>query len=156
GDRLSVALAIISNREEELFFDPLKKQLIPWQAAQTLLSNAENLGDAARAGGARAYTRALRHDIRYTNAFKIALRVHTTLNLRPWRAQALSRRSRELGSQPALVRQLVRFCRDDRTPLLAQELASKAGRRLLARRHTIDHALSALTPACPVYAHWTQ
>ncbi|HLU01745.1 MAG TPA: cyclic nucleotide-binding domain-containing protein, partial [Advenella sp.] len=149
-------LAIISNREEELFFDSLKKQLIPWQAAQTLLSNAENLGDAARAGGARAYTRALRHDIRYTNAFKIALRLQTTFNFSPWLAHELSQRIIKLISKHSVVSQLVRFCRDDLTPLLGQEIAGKAERILLARLHTIDNALSALNLTYPVYAHWTQ
>jgi len=156
GDRLSVALAIISNREEELFFDSLKKQLIPWQAAQTLLSNAENLGDAARAGGARAYTRALRYDIRYTSAFKIALRMQTNFNFSPWLAHELSQRIIKLISKHSVVSQLVRFCRDDLTPLLGQEIAGKAERILVARLHTIDNALSALNLTYPVYAHWTQ
>ena len=156
GDRLSVALAIISNREEELFFDSLKKQLIPWQAAQTLLSNAENLGDAARSGGARAYTRALRHDIRYTPTFKIALRMQTNFNFGPWLAHELSQRIIKLISKHSVVSQLIRFCRDDLTPLLGQEIAGKAERILVARLHTIDNALSALNLTYPVYAHWTQ
>lgn len=156
GERLSVALAIISNREEELFFDSLKKQLIPWQAAQTLLSNAENLGDAARAGGARAYTRALRHDIRYTNAFKIALRLQTNFNFSPWLAHELSQRIIKLISKHSVVSQLIRFCKDDLTPLLGQQIAGKAERILVARLHAIDNALSALNLTYPVYAHWTQ
>src|SRR5690606_11562007 len=123
ADRLAVALAIISNREEELFFDSLKKQLIPWQAAQTLLSNAENLGDAARAGGARTYAKALRNDIRYTPSFKVALRLQTNFNFSPWLAYELAQRIIKLISKHSVVTQLIRFCQEDLKPLLGEEIS---------------------------------
>ena len=156
ADRLAVALAIISNREEELFFDSLKKQLIPWQAAQTLLSNAENLGDAARAGGARAYAKALRNDIRYTPSFKVALRLQTNFNFSPWLAHELAQRIIKLISKHSVVTQLIRFCQEDLKPLLGEEISGKTERILVARLHTIDTALSALYLTYPVYAHWIQ
>src|SRR3546814_673513 len=50
--KVSVGLAILAAREEEMFFDTLKAQVVDWRAAESLLARAEHMSDAVQIGRA--------------------------------------------------------------------------------------------------------
>src|SRR3546814_3370543 len=60
-----MGLAVIATREEELFFDTLKAQVVDWRTAESLLARAERLSDAVRVGGLQGFEAAIAADLRY-------------------------------------------------------------------------------------------
>ncbi|KAG0765751.1 hypothetical protein G6F22_017963 [Rhizopus arrhizus] len=66
--RVAVGLAIVAQREEEMFFDILKAQIVDWRMAEALLARAERLEDAIRLGGVPGFERAIVADVRLVGA----------------------------------------------------------------------------------------
>ena len=84
--RVAVGLAIVAQREEEMFFDILKAQIVDWRMAESLLARAERLEDAIRLGGVEGFEKAIAADVRYSTGFRLALRVHYLFGFRAgWR-----------------------------------------------------------------------
>ncbi len=59
----------LARREEEMFFDILKAQIVDWRMAESLLARAERLEDAVRAGGVSGFENAIAADVRYSRSF---------------------------------------------------------------------------------------
>src|SRR5690606_10959962 len=83
-EKVSMGLAVVAAREEEMFFDTLKAQVVDWRTAEALLARAERLSDAVRAGGRSGFEAAIAADLRYSSGFRIALRLHYLFGFQEW------------------------------------------------------------------------
>jgi CPA1 family monovalent cation:H+ antiporter len=154
--KITVGMGMLAEREEEMFFETLKAQVVDWRTAESLLARAERLSDAVRSGGLRGFEAAIRRDIKYSLGFRVALRLHDLLGFRWWLEHELTRRFTNLMSKWSVARRLIQFAEMDIRPLLgdaATEAIVGAHRHRLSE---IDRALQALTLQYPGYAQWLQ
>jgi CPA1 family monovalent cation:H+ antiporter len=154
--RADVGMAIVVQREEEMFFDILKARIVDWRLAETLLARAERLDDAVRQGGIAGFDDEVAADVRYTNGFRLALRAHYRFGFQSWLARELAQRFASLMSKRSVVQRLVIFARNEIEPLLGKPAADLIIVALQRRLHLIEHALQSLALQYPAYAQWLQ
>ncbi|MGB6155904.1 MAG: cation:proton antiporter [Castellaniella sp.] len=154
--KVTVGMGILAGREEEMFFETLKAQVVDWRTAESLLARAERMGDAVRTGGLAGFESALEGDLRYATALRVGLRLHHITGRPFWLAQALAQRFTNLMCKWAVAHRLIRFARDDVQPLLGPDVTKiiiAAHRRRLA---LLEGALQAMTLQYPGYAQHLQ
>jgi CPA1 family monovalent cation:H+ antiporter len=156
AQKVAVGMGILAGREEEMFFETLKAQLVDWRTAESLLARAERLGDAVRAGGLQGFEDAIEGDLRYSWGLRLALRLHHLTGWQFWLARELTQRFTNLMCKWAVARRLIRFARSDIQPLLGAEVTEiiiAAHQRRLTR---LESALQALALQYPSYAQTLQ
>jgi len=155
-EQVAVGLAMMAGREEEMFFDVLKAQIVDWRMAENLLARAERLGDAVRAGGQSGFEAAIAADLRYSRGFRMALRLHYLTGYQAWLARELGLRFASLMSKRSVAQRLLAFAREQVQPLVGPA----ATRRIIdvhqKRLDLIENALQALNLQYPSYAQWLQ
>src|SRR3546814_11027970 len=104
-----MGLAMVAAREEEMFFDTLKAQVVDWRAAESLLARAEHMSDAVRLGGLKGFEAAIAADLRYSPEFRMALRVHYLFGFQGWLACELAKRFPNLMSKHSVAKPLLRL-----------------------------------------------
>ena len=154
--RVAVGLAMMAAREEEVFFDILKAQIVDWRLAERLLARAEGLGEAVRANGVAGYESAILADLRYSRGFRFALELHDRLGYRRWLAQELAQRFSSLMSKRSVCQRLLAFAREQVQPLLGRAATDRIAALHQHRLDLIEDALQALTLQYPSYAEWLQ
>ncbi|MGN6457959.1 MAG: cyclic nucleotide-binding domain-containing protein, partial [Achromobacter mucicolens] len=154
--RVSVGLAMVAQREEEMFFDILKAQIVDWRMAETLLARAERLEDAIRLGGVEGFERAIAADVRYSTGFRLALRLHYLFGFQGWLSRELGQRFANLMSKRSVAQRLIAFAREQITPLLGEEATQRIVSLHQRRLDLIENALQALNLQYPSYAQWLQ
>jgi CPA1 family monovalent cation:H+ antiporter len=155
-EKVAVGLAMLASREEEMFFDTLKAQLVDWRTAESLLARAERMSDAVRAGGLAGFEAAIAADLRYSTSFRWALRFHYLFGAQSWLARELAKRFGNLTSKRSVALRLIRFAEEEIQPLLGPEATTTI---VLAHRHRLmqlEGALHALKLQYPVFALWLQ
>jgi len=154
--RTAVGLAIVARREEEMFFDILKAQIVDWRMAEALLARSERLEEAIRQGGIEGFERGIVADVRYSRAFRLALRMHYTFGFQSWLARELSQRFANLQTKRSVAQRLMQFASDQIGPLLGDDAAERIVVAHRRRLDLIDSALQALNLQYPSYALWLQ
>ncbi len=154
--KVYVGLAMVAAREEELFFDTLKAQLVDWRTAEFLLARAERLGEAVRAGGLAGFEAAIAVDLRYSTAFRLSLRLHYLFGVQGWLARELAKRFANLMSKRSVVEHLIRFAEKEIQPLLGAEATASIIEAHRQRLSLLESALQALNLQYPIFAHWLQ
>lgn len=154
--RVAVGLAIVAQREEEMFFDILKAQIVDWRMAETLLARAERLEDAIRMGGVPGFERAIIADVRYSTGFRLALRLHYLFGFQGWLARELGQRFANLMSKRSVAQRLIVFAREQITPLLGETATQRIVSLHQRRLDLIENAMQALNLQYPSYAQWLQ
>lgn len=154
--RVMVGLAIVARREEEMFFQILKAQIVDWRMAETLLARAERLEDAIRAGGLQGLERAIDADVRYSRSFRLALRLHYLFGFRAWLSRELGQRFANLMTKRSVAQQLITFAREELKPLLGEEASERIVAAHRRRLDLIENALQALNLQYPTYSQWLQ
>lgn len=154
--RVSVGLAILAQREQEMFFDILKAQIVDWRLAESLLARSERLEDVVRSGGLAGFERGMVADVRYSIAFRVALRMHYTFGFQSWLAYELGQRFASLLTKQSVAQRLIVFSREQIAPLLGEAAAQKIVAVHQRRLDLIGHALQALNLQYPSYALWLQ
>src|SRR5690606_35909272 len=132
--KVSMGLAMVAAREEEMFFDTLKAQVVDWRAAESLLARAERMSDAVRSGGVKGFEAAIAADLRYSTAFRLALRLHYLFGLQGWLARELAKRFTNLMTKRSVAQQLIRFAEKEIQPLLGSEATATI---IEAHRHRL-------------------
>lgn len=155
-DQVAVGLAMMAAREEEMYFDVLKAQLVDWRMAETLLSRAERLGDAARAGGEKGFEAAIANDLRYSRGFRAALRLHYRFGFQGWLARELSQRFGNLMAKRSVGQSLLIFARTRVQPLVGEAATQRIVAAYQRRQDQIESSLQALMLQYPSYAQWLQ
>ena len=154
--RVAVGLAIVAQREEEMFFDILKAQIVDWRMAESPLARAERLEDAIRLGGVEGFEKAIVADVRYSTGFRLALRVHYLFGFQGWLAHELGQRFANLMSKRSVAQRLILFTREQITPLLGEEATLRIVSLHQRRLDLIENAMQALNLQYPQYAQWLQ
>jgi len=155
-EQVAVGLAMMAAREEEMFFDVLKAQIVDWRMAENLLARAERLGEAVRAGGQRGFEAAIAADLRYSRGFRMALRVHDLFGIQAWLARELAQRFANLMSKRSIAQRLLSFAREQVQPLVGAGATQRIIEVHQKRLDLIESALQALNLQYPSYAHWLQ
>jgi CPA1 family monovalent cation:H+ antiporter len=155
-ERVDVGLAILARREEEMFFDVLKAQLVDWRMAEALLARSERLEDAVRAGGLAGFENAIAADVRYSRSFRAALRLHYLFGFQRWLANELGLRFAALMSKRSVAQRLILFASQQIRPLLGEEATQRIVAAHQRRLEAIENALQALNLQYPSYALWLQ
>ncbi len=155
-EKVAVGLAIVAAREEELFFDGLKAQIVDWRMAESLLARAERMSDAVRADGLKGFESAIAADLRYSAAFRWALRMHTILGSQRWLANELAYRFMNLMNKRSVVQELIRFAQTEIPPLLGEEATEVIVRAHRQRLLRLERAMGALSLQYPSFATWLQ
>lgn len=154
--KVSMGLAMVAAREEEMFFDMLKAQVVDWRTAESLLARAERMSDAVRSGGVAGFEAAIAADLRYSTAFRLSLRMHYLFGMQGWLARELAKRFSNLMSKRSIAQQLIRFTEKEIQPLLGPEATAAI---IQAHRHRLvllETSLQAMNLQYPVFAHWLQ
>src|SRR5690606_32090968 len=107
--KVSMGLAMLASREEEMFFDTLKSQVVDWRTAESLLARAERMSEAVRTGGLRGFDAAIAADLRYSTAFRLSLRVHYLFGFQGWLARELAKRFANLINKRSVAQRLIQF-----------------------------------------------
>ncbi|RYF60667.1 MAG: cyclic nucleotide-binding domain-containing protein [Comamonadaceae bacterium] len=154
--RADVGMAIVAQREEEMFYDILKAQIVDWRMAEILLARAERLDDAIRAGGVEGFEAAVPADVRYSRSFRLALQAHYMFGFQTWLARELAHRFSNLICKRSVAQRLILFAREEITPLLGAAATERIVRAHQYRLDLIDHALQSLDLQYPAYAQWLQ
>ncbi|WP_459616477.1 cation:proton antiporter [Bordetella sp. 2513F-2] len=154
--RVAIGLAIVARREEEMFFDILKAQIVDWRMAESLLARAERLDDAIRARGLRGFEAGIEDDVRYSRGFRLALRLHYLFGFQGWLAHELGQRFANLMTKRSVARRLLEFVQEQVAPLLGHEAAQRIAAAHQRRLDLIESALQALNLQYPAYATWLQ
>ncbi|MGB3288123.1 MAG: cation:proton antiporter [Burkholderiaceae bacterium] len=154
--KVSMGLAMVAAREEEMFFDTLKAQVVDWRAAESLLARAEHMGDAVRSGGVKGFEAAIAADLRYSTAFRLALRMHYLFGLQGWLARELAKRFTNLMTKRSVAQRLIQFAEKEIQPLLGPEATAAI---IAAHKHRLmllENALQAMSLQYPIFAQWLQ
>lgn len=154
--RVAVGLGIVARREEEMFFDILKAQIVDWRMAESLLARAERLEDAVRTGGLKGFEAAIEADVRYSPGFRMALRVHYTFGFQSWLARELAQRFSNLMTKRSVAQRLIQFASEQIGPLLGEDAAQRIVGAHQRRLDLIEASLQALNLQYPSYALWLQ
>lgn len=154
--KVTVGMGMLAEREEEMFFETLKAQVVNWRTAESLLARAERLSDAVRSGGIQGFEAAIASDVKYGLGFRTALRLHDLTGFRWWLESELARRFTNLMCKWAVARRLIQFAEVDIQPLLGTEATQAIVKAHRHRLELVDKALQALTLQYPGYAQWLQ
>lgn len=155
-ERVSVGLSMLASREEELFFERLKAQVLDWRTAELLLGRAEQMGELVRAGGMKGFEKAVAAELRYAWRFKLALKAHYLFGFQGWLAHELAKRFVALMSKRSVAQQLIPFARKEVAPLIGPEATQEIIRAHQQRLLMLDRSLSALRLQYPLFAAWLQ
>lgn len=154
--KVAVGMGMLAGREEEMFFETLKAQVVDWRTAESLLARAERLGDAVRAGGLQGFESAIDADLRYSQALRLALRLHYVTGWQGWLVRELAQRFTNLMCKWSVARRLIQFARTDVQPLLGQEVTDIIVAAHQRRLMLLEGALQALALQYPSYAQYLQ
>jgi CPA1 family monovalent cation:H+ antiporter len=154
--KVAVGMGMLAGREEEMFFETLKAQVVDWRTAESLLARAERLGDAVRSGGLRGFEAAIDGDLRYSQALRLALRLHHLTGWQGWLVRELAQRFTNLMCKWSVARRLIQFARTDVQPLLGPEVTEIIVAAHQRRLTLLEGALQALALQYPNYAQYLQ
>lgn len=154
--RVAVGLVILAHREQEMFFDILKAQIVDWRLAESLLARSDRLEDAVRTGGLQGFEQGIAADIRYSKSFRLSLRMHYVFGQQGWLAYELGKRFSSLLTKQSVAQRLILFAHEQITPLLGEAAAQQIVTVHQRRLDLIGHALQALNLQYPSYALWLQ
>lgn len=154
--RAAIGLAIVSQREQEMFFNILKAQIVDWRMAERLLARAERLEDAVRIGGMEGFRHAIAADLRHSRGFRLALRMHYATGFERWLAHEVRQRFASLMTKRSVAQRLITFVQDQIQPLLGEEAAKQIVAAHRERLTLIESALQTLNLQYPRYAAWLQ
>ncbi|WP_353146449.1 cation:proton antiporter [Pollutimonas bauzanensis] len=156
GQKVSMGLAMVAAREEEMFFDTLKAQLVDWRTAESLLARAEHMSDAVRSGGLDGFESAIAADLRYSKTFRLSLRLHYLFGFQGWLGRELAKRFTNLMSKRSVAQHLIHFAEKEIQPLLGPEATATIIQAHRRRLVLMESALQAMSLQYPLFAHWLQ
>ncbi|NYT37303.1 cyclic nucleotide-binding domain-containing protein [Allopusillimonas soli] len=154
--KVSIGLGIVAAREEEMFYDTLKAQVVDWRSAESLLARAERMSDAVRSGGLAGFHDAVAADLRYSMLFRIALRLQYVLGFQGLLARELAKRFTNLMSKRSVAQRLVEFTETEIQPLLGQDATDIIVKAHRYRMTQLEGALQAMMLQYPKFAIWLQ
>lgn len=154
--KVAVGLGILAEREEKMFFETLKAQVVDWRTAEYLLAKSERLVDAVRSSGMDGFKTTTEKELGYPWPLRLALRIH---NLTGWQfllAWQIGNRFTHLMFKWAVVKRIIRFAQNDVQPLLGADVTATIISAHRERLRQLESALQALALQYPAYAQHLQ
>ncbi|AFZ83061.1 cation:proton antiporter [Candidatus Kinetoplastidibacterium crithidiae] len=155
-ERISAGLAILSQREQEMFLDILKAKLVDEKVADTLLSRAEHLEDVVRIKGLYGFESAIEYDLHYSISFRVSLWFQRVFGIQFWLAKNLGYRFVTLMSKRSVAQRLICFAKEQVSPILGEEITEIIINAHKKRLNCIENALQAMNLQYPIYAMYLQ
>ncbi|TAM07598.1 MAG: cyclic nucleotide-binding domain-containing protein, partial [Pusillimonas sp.] len=111
---------------------------------------------AIRAGGLAGFEAAIEDDLRYSIAFRMALRLYHVANFDGWLALEIAKRFMSLRTKRSEARHLITFARKELPPMLGGEATEIIVHAHEQRLQRLDSALQAFDLQYPSFASWMQ
>lgn len=151
-DRITLGLIALAGFERDTILARVRERTISARMAEQILSDADRLIEAARAGGRSGYQQAARRSVAYGRAFRTVVALHNRLGLSAPLVRMTSDRFELLLSQRLIMRDLDAFI-DGRIRRIHSRRVADLLHELLARRiETVETALEGLRLQYPGYA----
>lgn len=151
-DRITLGLIALAGFERDTILTRVRERTISARMAEQILSDADRLIEAARAGGRSGYQQAARRSVAYGRAFRTVVALHNRLGLSAPLVRMTSDRFELLLSQRLIMRDLDAFI-DGRIRRIHGRRVADLLHELLARRiETVETALEGLRLQYPGYA----
>jgi CPA1 family monovalent cation:H+ antiporter len=150
-DRITLGLIALAGFERDTILARVKERTISARMADQILSDADQLIEAARAGGRSSYQKAARRSIAYGLAFRGAVVLHNRLGLSRWLVRMTADRFERLLSQRLILRDIDTFI-DGRIRRIHGRRVADLLHELIARRvEGVTTALEGLRLQFPGY-----
>ena len=151
-DRITLGLIALAGYERDTILTRVRERTISARMAEQILSDADRLIEAARAGGRSGYQQAARRSVAYGRAFRTVVALHNRLGLSAPLVRMTSDRFELLLSQRLIMRDLDAFI-DGRIRRIHGRRVADLLHELVARRiETVETALEGLRLQYPGYA----
>lgn len=151
-DRITLGLIALAGAERDMILERFRERMISARLADTVLSDADRLLEAARGGGRTGYQRAARRSLALGRRFRLAVLLHNRLRLSWPLARLTADRFELLLSQRLILRDLHGFI-DGRIRRIHGRRVAELLHELLERRVTeVERALDAMRLQFPGYA----
>ena len=151
-ERVTLGLVALAVRERELILEHFEQRSVSRHILERLLSNAEELIDAARLGGRTGYNRGARRHMAFGWAFRLAHALHRFLRVEWALIGRLADRFEQVLVSRMALEELTRFVDAKMTPLLGRRVAEILGDIVEQRLDATAKALDALRVQYPAYA----
>ncbi len=151
-DRVTIGLAILVNREEELYFAHFKEGLLSRAVVELLTGRTGRLLDAVKAQGRAGYRAFETPFIAFTPWMRAASLLHRRFGIHAPLARRLSLRFEILVAVRAALRELLDVTRGRIARVLGDDVACELEGMLAARQAVVEQALAALKLQYPDYA----
>jgi monovalent cation:H+ antiporter, CPA1 family len=152
GDRFTIGLVALTNRERRLILAHHAQQSVSTAAIERLLRNTDLVLDATKADGEVGYNRANGHLLAYSFAFRFAHFLHRRFAVDRPLQQQISIRFETLLVRGFSLKELVRFNKRRLRPLLGDQAVSRLEEVLASRIAATSRALEALRLQYPEHA----
>lgn len=151
-DRITLGLIALAGAERDMILARFRERVISSRLSERILSDADRIIEATRAGGRTAYLRAARAGLNYGPRVRAAVMLHNRLGLSAPLARMTADRFERLLSTRLILRDLHGFI-DGRIRRIHGRRVGDLLHELLDRRlEGIDEALDALRLQYPGYA----
>ncbi|MBP2290502.1 cation:proton antiporter [Azospirillum rugosum] len=151
-DRVTIGLAILVNREEELYFAHFKEGVLSRGVAELLTARSARLLDAVRAQGRAGYRAFEEPFIAFTPWMRVASLLHRRLGWRAPLARRLAFRFEILVGVRTVQRELLDFTQTKIAQVLGQDVSCEMEGMLAVRLAMVEQALAAMKLQYPDYA----
>ena len=151
-DRITLGLVALAGREREMILEKFREQVISTRVVDAMLSDADRLIEATRAGGRNAYREAGRRSLGSGRAQRVAVFLHNRLGISGPLGRMTADRFETLIDQRMILRALHGFI-DGRILRIHGRRVAELLHELLSRREEeVDSALEGLRLQFPGYA----
>jgi CPA1 family monovalent cation:H+ antiporter len=151
-DRITLGLIALAGAERDTILARMRERTIASRLAEKLLSDADQLIEATRAGGRTGYQRAARRSVGYGRGFRAAVLLHDRAGIAPPLARMTADRFETLLAQRLILRDLDGFIDGRIRRIHGRRVADLLQELLARRRDAVDTALEGLRLQYPGYA----
>ncbi|WP_207458359.1 cation:proton antiporter [Azospirillum sp. SYSU D00513] len=151
-DRVTVGLAILANREEELYFAHFKEGVISRGVMELLAGRTARLLDAVRTQGRAGYQASEEPFIAFSTAMRMASWLQRRMGVEGPLARRLAMRFEVLVAVGTVLRELLDFTRGKIASVLGEDAARELEGILTVRLALVDQALATMRLQYPDYA----
>ncbi|SEL21043.1 sodium/proton antiporter, CPA1 family [Roseovarius nanhaiticus] len=143
-DRITLGLIALAGFERDTILTRVRERIISARMADRIISEADRLIEAARAGGRGGYQKAARRSVAYGRGFRVATVLHSRLGISAPLVRLTADRFERLLSQRLILRDLDAFI-DGRIRRIHGRRVAELLHELMARRiEAVETALSGL------------
>ncbi|MBM9593240.1 cation:proton antiporter [Roseitranquillus sediminis] len=151
-DRITLGLLALAGAERDILLERFREHEISARLAERVITDADRLIEATRAGGRTGYQRTARASLDFGAALRLAVFLHNRLRLSRPLARLTADRFEVLLSQRLILRDLHRFLDTRIRRIHGRRVAELLHELLTRRQESVDQALEGLRLQFPGYA----